>query len=226
MADFKVVAERGRYVLGEEDDIYGIWDLDSGSDEPIERFPMSDDGFEQAWSRLRFRDRVERDPVAKALATVIIVGVLMWILGGGATAVAYLVPLEAYGVLSLAVSILDATGLRLAVGGVLVLATLFLVRRRDREPAVPSSPISIARGDRLDQTLQVSLVVALVVWLVAAIVTASLIPTSPLGPFDPPSDAERAAVVAEVIAFDVWTAAAVLIALRLLIRIRGGPPNS
>ena len=41
-----------RYVIGHGDDFYGIWDSEAPG-EPVERFPLTDAAWEEAWARFQ-----------------------------------------------------------------------------------------------------------------------------------------------------------------------------
>ncbi len=217
-----MLAERGRYVLGEEEDRYGIWDLDAESDEPIERFEMADDGFEAAWNRLRALHREDRDLLGRVLSWSIALGIPMWILGTVLTSVFYIevVRGSTLDVVLRIAYIIEPLGFRLAMGGILGLLARHLVGYLRREP-VPPLPVATTKRDDL---LRNALFATLAIWIATAFFTPFYQPT-----FETQGDEAWWMLLAQVIQFAAFRASILLgaiIALRLIRAPRATRPET
>lgn len=219
-----LLSSRG-YALGETEEHYGICHRRARG-EPLERFPLTAEGFDAAKARFRELTRRRRDPerVRRALWWIVLVGVTMWVAETLFSAVVYGTTLT--GIVPRVVAqiafALGAVGYRLAVGGLFVLAALFLVRN-DTRPRVASTdtPESPPRGWETIAWWAASL--GLGIWIVSVLATRTLAPDDPaLFLFEgrPPRPLYLAASLIEGIAFRTWVAAAVLLALARLYGLR------
>jgi hypothetical protein len=221
--EFEVIAERGRFVLGEEEDSYGIWDLDNPDDEPIERFPRTDEGFEAAWERTRSLWRTSIDLWGRRLAVAAVAGVILWLIGGVLTAVAFAIPLHDGSDLVFRIAqIADTAGYRFAVGALLVLGTLAILRRRSPERG-GSAAAPAELPDGIDRAMWGVLVSGLVLWIAASAIASTYESSFGVGLVDfpdPPTTLQRVASGVQIVAYNLWLGSAVIIGLRLLLRWR------
>lgn len=217
--DFETLLSSRRYILGETRDYYGIWDRRARRG-PFERFPLTAEGFDAAQARFRELNRRHRNPerLRMVLVWVVLCGVAMWLAAGVFTAVVYgttwsgTVPLIAaqlaYG--------LDAVGYRLALGALFALAALFFLTKE--RPAGTEDGAG-GRGRGWQPIAWWAMVVSLAAWVVIVLATRTLGPEDPSRFFfegRPLPGAYLAATLIEGIAFRVWVAAAVLLALARL----------
>ena len=220
--DYEVLLKGRRYVLGETADSYGIWQR-AASGEPLERFPLTAEGFDAAEARLHELSRAGRwdsERIRAVLLGVVWGGAALWVVAGiGAALVAGLVfggIAEGIDFLTELAYVLDSVGYRLAIGALVVLVALSIVSRRS-EPASPAGESASTPG-RWDRALTLTAAIALAVWIVSAFATRTLQPTAPPGFFGDqgPNTAYVVATVVEAVAFRTGiAAAAVLIASRL-----------
>lgn len=230
---YDVIESHGRYVLGETENAYGIWDR-SAVTGPIERFPVTEEGFERAWERfgeLKRLDRRERGVLTRVLWASSLVGVVLWLLAGTLGAlIAITRTLTDELLLDQVVFVVDALGFRLALGSLLVLAVMKLVgwQRRPSSPssapsgseASPASP-EVGRSARF---LGWALTFGLIVWIVSSVATEWLFRFDIQTFGQEPSRASIAAEVTAAFAFRVWVAAFVLLAVlwgKRVLRPRG-----
>jgi len=78
---FDLVESTRRYLLTREEDGFAVWDTEGGVDVPVEAFPLTDDGEQDARDRfqtLRSEDRRERI-VPSVLFWVAILGGIAWV---------------------------------------------------------------------------------------------------------------------------------------------------
>jgi len=78
---FELLESTHRYLLTREADAYAVWDTEREVDEPVEAFPLTDDGEEDArdlYRSLRSEYRRERI-VPSALFWIAIVGGIAWV---------------------------------------------------------------------------------------------------------------------------------------------------
>jgi len=78
---FELVDSTRRYLLTREEDGYAVWDTEGGVDEPVETFPLTDEGEQNArdlFQTLRSEDRRERI-VPSVLFWVAILGGIAWV---------------------------------------------------------------------------------------------------------------------------------------------------
>ena len=210
--DYRPILVSDRYVLGETDEGFGIWDV-TGGPSPIDTFDPSDEGFERAEQRY---DELRR----AAIRARAVPGVLLWtaILG----ALAWTITGAVYGWSSFGwqpspdlLMRIDAVAFRLLVGAVLVLAAVRLGRglRGRTDPA----PVDRPRGDAAVRSL---LLAGLAVWVATAISHATYQPV-PIGPDaqQGPSDLDMFLLVAGAVAYRVWVAAATILVLIWLPRL-------
>ncbi len=219
--DFEALLSSRGYVLGETAEYYGIWHR-AARDEPLERFPLTAEGFEAAERRfheLTRRRRRDPDRPRMVLLGIVVGGAALWLVSGllaaafGGSVFAGATP---PGTVLEIVSVVDTVAYRLAVGALFVLAGLVLVRR-DPERLAPSDADG-SPSPALDSLLRWSLVIGLGAWIVSAVGTRTLEPPVPPGFLGGPrtSGLYVAATLLEALAFRVWVAAAVvLVATRL-----------
>jgi hypothetical protein len=233
---FEVIDRRGRYILGAAEDYYGVWDT-RGGDRYLERFPLTEEGFQAAERRfveLRRLSRRQGGVVPTALTIALGTGVGLWVLAGLAAVPAVFEPRAAVFWLNPElIFVVDALGFRMGVGAILVLAGWHLARReratRGAEPSHPqglqlppagySDPGAAVRRSALDSVLVAVLVGGLAVWVLSAI-AANLLFREPIpGPQLPFIALESArphfvALFVQELAFRVWVAAGVLLLMR------------
>jgi hypothetical protein len=78
---FELLDSTGRYLLTREEDTFAVWDTDGDVDEPVEAFPLTDDGEQDArdlFQVLRSEDRRERI-VPSVLFWIAIFGGIAWV---------------------------------------------------------------------------------------------------------------------------------------------------
>jgi len=219
MSAFEVIERSRRYILGEGEESYGIWDR-RGRDEPLERFPFTAEGFDAAQARfaeLKRLDRRARDVASKVIAVVALVGVVSWVLavfltGSLATFILGGAAYDTAGEVALAA---ETVAFRLALGGLIALGVLAALRWR--ESAGPAPAAETAERGRLDRALVVLAVVAVTLWALSALATRMLEPHGVPLPFRrqrTPGTAYLVAFFVESLAFRVWVAAVVIFGLR------------
>ncbi|MGH2725054.1 MAG: hypothetical protein ACRDI0_12520 [Actinomycetota bacterium] len=221
------IEESRRYILGEDERSYGIWDK-RGGDEPLERFPVTDEGFDAAFTRyleLSGMERRIRGQLPTTLAVVVAVGAIAWLVAGvlGVAVGAGLLILDGESEWSANLtSLLDVVGFRLAIGGVLLLTALLLIRweRRTRraKDVADDSLLSVTKGssgsiDRWDRALRWALLIGMGVWILSATVRESLVPHTGSS-FNEPGLAFWVANGTSALSFRVWVIALVLLLLR------------
>lgn len=228
---FEVIDRRGRYILGAAEDYYGVWDS-RGGDRYLERFPLTEEGFQAAERRfieLRRQTRRQGGVWPRALVIALGVGAGLWVFAGLAAVPAVFEPRAAVFLLNPElIYVVDALGFRMAVGAILVLAGLLLVRREraTRGAELPRSeglqlppPGVAARRSGLDRVLLAILVGGLVVWVLSTIATDLLFRVPIPGPQLPFIELETArphfvALFVQNLALRVWVAAFVLLLIR------------
>lgn len=217
MADFESIERSSRYVFGETESYYGVWDKRGGT-ELLERFPLTDEGFEQATARfdkLKRRDRRERGVFLYVLWFVMLAGALAWIMGGLLQAWVFFDPGSFFAL----AQALSTIGYTVAIGSLVLLGGLILIRRETgRRVAWPKG--SAEPGSRLsgwDNLARGILLVTLAVWVVSAAVTRVFFPQPYI--FDePPETGFIVATAVESLAFRIWVAALVILAVTWLRR--------
>jgi hypothetical protein len=217
MSSFEVIERSRRYILGEGEESYGIWDR-RGRDEPLERFPFTEEGFDAAQARfaeLRRLDRRSRDVAAKVIAGATWTGLVLWIVSGLFTIIGpFAVSVFLTGPVADAVSVADVIAYRIALGGVLALAALVLLRRLEGGRGVSERGGEISSWDR---GLAIVAGVGLAVWILSGLVIRIIQPAGPELSFVPltrPSGVFIAVSVVEALAFRVWVAAVVIFSVR------------
>lgn len=217
-----VIVKGRRYILGETETHFAIWDV-HGGDDPIETFPLTPEGFDEAearFSELRRLRRVRRGSYSKALRVALITGVAAWVLAGLLhllLAVFGFVGLE-FGAAAQFFFASDQLGFRVGLGAALILVTHLLQRlsRGDREPP----PIE-ERGSEVwtfglgDGALRGTALVGLVLWLAGGVAVQALYRGGPLS-FEPPDRTVGAifAGVVDSLGFRLWVASLALLLLR------------
>jgi hypothetical protein len=231
---FEVIDRRGRYILGAAEDYYGVWDS-RGGDRYLERFPLTEEGFQAAKQRfieLRRLGRRQRGVWPTALMIALGTGVGLWVLAGLAAVPTFLEPRWLLVDPEL-IYVVDAVGFRIGVGALLVLAGLLLLRpervTRSGEgphfeglrppPGETSDPGTAARRSRLDDVLVAILIGGLAVWVLSVFATGLLFREPIPGPQLPFVLLESArphfvAVFVQELAFRAWVAAFVSLLIR------------
>jgi hypothetical protein len=230
---FEVIDRRGRYILGAAEDYYGVWDT-RGGDRYLERFPLTEEGFQAAERRfieLRRLSRRQRGVVPMALRIALLVGVGLWVLAGAAALPAYFEPRLLLVDFEL-IYVVDAVGFRVGVGALLLVAGVLLLRREratrrpkadapgaaDRPVAGSAEASDATRWAAADRILVALLAVGLVAWAVSSITTQLLFrqpnvlpPGTIIGPETRP---HFVALFVEILAFRLWVTAFVLLLIR------------
>jgi hypothetical protein len=230
MAD--VILTRRRYVLAEAEDSYGIWHR-TAEGEPLERFPLTAEGFDAAEDRLRELvrlDRQKRGLTAMVLWYIVLFGGALWIIAGLAVTVLSIAPFLDAPAFQFAYSA-DYWAYRLAVGGLIMLGALLLVRveRWARGSAGPTTLRSFMRlrdqpepsSGPFEAILRWALVLGLAAWILSVVGTEVLfnrpepqffVPGEPVTP--EVSSGYVASRLVQELAFRVWIAALVLLIVR------------
>lgn len=214
-SELDVIATSGRYVLAGTDEYFGVWDLDADAQEPLERFPLTDDGF--AAADRRFRDLKgnllrEKYSAARVLWWTLWIGVGIW-LGAGVfaallSASAFESPGERWFDWA---QVADTAGFRLAVGSL-----IGLVATAMRSTVRLSRP-EASEDSALRPWLYGMLIVGFVIWVPAAI-SDVLVYRNPS--IEGPGAVAIAFLVVSTLAFRLWLAAAVLIGADWVLRGR------
>ena len=223
--DFKALLSTRGYVLGETAEHYGIWHRAAG-DEPLERFPLTAEGFDAAEARFReLSRRRRRDPerARTVLFAIFVAASSLWVLASLLAAImGWWAPfgVEIESLLVQVAYVLDSAAYRLALGALFVLAALYIASREPVASSESREPRSSER--RWERVLFWVLLLGLAVWILSALATRTLEGPSP-PEFFARSRSEALFIVAwlvETIAFRAWIAAAVLLALARLFRLR------
>ena len=229
MADYEPIEQTRRYVLGETDSFYGVWDAQAGS-EPLEEFPLTQEGFEGAEARfreLKRADRRERGVLTKALWIAMFVGAVAWILSGLVIVLLGVVIDIDTPIISNVAFWLDALGFRLFVSSLALILGWVLLRRRSPHIAMIGSGEQQVAGVRLrrwEGSLEKVLIVALAVWILTSIWT-NLFFRPPFA-FDSTQDpAWRVASTIDSVALRTWVASVVLLAISWAQRRPQGSPS-
>lgn len=214
-----------RYVLGETDDFFGIWER-GATGEPIDRFPLTAEGFEEAKARLKELRREARGggprrDLSRPLLVALAIGVAAWVLGGILTSLSLFGPIGRSAFWNEIGFVAGAAGFPLTIGSLALLIGVGMARLVRREPGAtvvaPGWP-----GGRLASTLAWLVAGGLVVWIVASVAARLLEPVGGIlstteygGIFDEdtPATGYRVSQAVAAIASYVWVAAAVGFAL-------------
>lgn len=228
-----VILTRRRYVLAEAEDSYGIWRL-TAEGEPLERFPLTAEGFDAAEDRLLELVRLERQErglTARVLWYIVLFGGALWIIAGLVVTVLSIVPFLGYLTFQVAF-FADYWAYRLAVGGLIMLGALLLVRVERRARGSPD-PITLRSfiglrdqpepiAGPFEAILRWALVLGLAAWILSTVGTAALF-TEPESQFFSPgapmtqeffSSGYVVSRFVQELAFRVWIAALVLLIVR------------
>jgi hypothetical protein len=222
--DFDPIKQTSRFVLGETESAYGVWDKRAGT-ELVEDFPLTDEGFEQAAARfdeLKRRDRSERGIYLYVLWAMMLAGAALGLVAGILEGIGAVFP-DVLGPNLFTISFaVGSLGYRMAVGGLALLAGLALLRRlrlRSVEPSDAGEQIS--GWSAWQGVARWILTIALAVWVAGAVVT-NLVFEPPFTPFGPGGVVDRAAVIAvavESLAFRVWVTTLTLLAVASMRRL-------
>ena len=230
MPDYDPIVTSRRYVLAEDDAGFGIWARD-GDDEPIERYPGTEEGFDAAEDRFRELKQLARwggDVVPRALVLAILGGAAIWIFGIVLQLAYFVLPWgfeqDDASTVSQILYYVDTFAFRAAIGGVVALAGLLLARRlgASEDPTDAAQPLPPGRSVA-ETLLGVVLAVGLASWVVAGTIASALEPRYPAqGLVDPrPSGLALWAAGIEGIAFRIWTASVVVLGVRWVARLGG-----
>ena len=86
---FKVLASNRWFIVGEDDEGYGIWSVTDEGDAPLRRFPPTDEGSEEAFDEFTSMSRARRrSPLQGALLWAAAISGLIWVLSNGYVAIA------------------------------------------------------------------------------------------------------------------------------------------
>lgn len=217
---YQVIEVGHRYALGETPEGYEIRDRLAG-DSLVERFSLTEEGIDDALARfdeLKWEDRRKRWNLPRVARITTVSGALAWLISG-----TFLTLLYSFGAgpdslwIARALSTFDAFGYRLAVGSLVALAVLVLLRwlhpGETRAASVGSWLGADSPRSHLEMALRGALVVGLAVWTVSSVATEALFRLE-LNPFT--GDASNAAVASEFVstmAFRTWVASLVLLVL-------------
>jgi hypothetical protein len=218
---YEVIEAGHRYVLGETPESYGIWDRQAGN-ELVERFPLTEEGIDLALDRfaeLKWKDRGERWNLPRVVRIATLSGALIWLIAGTGVTLIFSFGSTSIGIARILYA-LDAFGFRLAIGSLVVLAVLVLLRRLQPTEARGASLASFLRsegpGRQPEVVLRGVLVVGLAVWIVSSIATEALFR------FDRPlfaGTSNNAAIASQLVstmAFRTWVASLILLVLTRL----------
>lgn len=236
VADYEPIEQSRRYVLGETDSFYGVWDAQTAPD-LIEQFPLTEEGFDRAAARyheLKRRDRWERGVMFHALWFVMLAGAIAWIVGGALqalmiTSVFFEPGSEGWFGLS---ELLSSVGYAATIGGLVLLAGLALIRREShsRSDSSGEPPSLMAGVPRWEAVLSWVLFVSLGLWV--AFVIRLFFPEPSffdVPPIDgPPRDGFVVSRTIESLAFRVWVASLVVLGVswtRRLVSSGGAAPT-
>jgi len=220
-----------RYVLGEvsEGDWegFGIWDRLAG-DRLVERFPPTEEGIDLALERfneLKWRDRRERWNLPRVARIATVAGAVIWLVAGTFATILF-----TFGIgpdtpwMATVLYGLDAFGYRLAIGSLVVLGVLVLLRLIRSETGVLSPATSLDEGTQsraVDLVLRVVVVIGLVVWTLSSLATEAFLRLEFEAFGGSPSTSAIVAQLVSTMAFRTWVAAFVLLVLpRLPLRRR------
>lgn len=120
------------FALTNDEDGYAVWEI--GGQRPVATFPPTDSGGDEAWHVYRERTRSARFSLLlpKVLVRLVVVGGVLWLLGGTATYVAY--ALETSNVVRLPrvfqwIQVIDVIGYRLCIGSLAILVGWWIYAR-------------------------------------------------------------------------------------------------
>ncbi len=121
--------------LTSDEDGYALWER--GVAEPVERFPATDQGADDAWTAYRQRSRDARSAgfwstgLPRILFSLVVAGAILWLIGGTAFFLEYTSVFRSgtRGTWWLWFQAIDAFGERLCVGSAAVLVAWFVLRR-------------------------------------------------------------------------------------------------
>jgi hypothetical protein len=212
-----------RYMLAIGPDSYLLLDRQA-MEQPMASFPLTDEGFDAAEARfaeLKRLERRERGMVPRTVAIGVFIGVALWILGGLGVAIlgSLTFGIDADQSFLQLVYLVDAFGFRIAIGGLITLGVILLLRWERKSPPsttrqdgrAPSAEAPEPRN-AWDTVSTGTLVTGLVLWILLAIATQALFPFQ--GEFftfgeEPPGPSRLTvmAQLAESLAFRIWVAA-------------------
>ncbi len=131
-----------RFVVVRDDEGYGVWRLDDLEDGyPIERFPDTDVGFEEAatrWKELTRQDRRERNPWLPRIKWFVVASAVIWTVAAGVFAILLPQVNFSFGgrglfqALSRWAQVAQLVAQPATLGGFAVYVVLWLESRRDR----------------------------------------------------------------------------------------------
>ena len=75
---FEILDSNARYLLGQDDEGFGIWRMQEEGDDPVARFAATDEGEQQAWDAF---NRLSRPSIENRLIDPLIVALLTGLVG-------------------------------------------------------------------------------------------------------------------------------------------------
>jgi hypothetical protein len=222
--DIAPIEESKRYVFGETDSFYGVWDRQAGM-QLVGQFPLTDQGFERAadrYTELKRRDRAGRGLLLSALWWVILLGVSMMVVGGVLEMLGLAFDFEFLVVTNFAFS-LSSIGYNVTIGGLALLIGRSVIRREVRTQENEASRPLLTAGVGI---LWWAMIGGIVIWLLSTVATHVVFQYR--GPPFIGAGPDTGAVVAatiEALAFRVWVGALAIIWARWLLspRVAGRP---
>jgi hypothetical protein len=222
MDEPEIVSSSPRYVLAIGQDSYLLLDR-RAMEEPVATFPLTDEGFEAAEERFAELKRLDRRErlIPKGAWLGVLIGVALWVLGG----LAFVIlggpfPIEVDPTIAGIAYVLDSVGFRTATGGLILLASILLLRWEGRqaadgtvvqraEPAAQAEPPE--SQNVWDAVSSWALGIGLVLWILLAAATGALSPFGP-GYLPLPNEPSRLSIVIAVVeslAFRIWVGASI-----------------
>jgi hypothetical protein len=200
----------------------------------VERFPPTEEGIDlaiQRFNELKWKDRRERWNLGRLARIATVAGAVIWLLTGTLATVVF-----SFGIgpetpwIAPVLFGLDAFGYRLAVGSLVVLGVLLLLRWMQLGEGTSPLPPTFPRAERpsraVDLILRAVVVAGLVVWTVSSLGTEALFRLE-FGPFgESPRPSAVVAQLVSTMAFRTWVAGVVFSILLRLPLQRRAPTSS
>ena len=85
---FEVLASNRWFIVGQDDEGYGVWSVAGERDEPLRRFPSTDEGSEGAFDAFRSMSRTRRGgPLSYTLFGLAVISGAVWVSANGYLAI-------------------------------------------------------------------------------------------------------------------------------------------
>ena len=85
---FEVLASNRWLIVGQDDEGYGVWSVADERDEPLRRFPSTDEGSEGAFDAFRSMSRARRGgPLSFTLFALAVISGAVWVFTNGYLAI-------------------------------------------------------------------------------------------------------------------------------------------